>query len=134
MPLLVCPFCGSDAEHGTIDEGQDSGGHFIQCTNTACGASTCLRFASGDDPTPLLIEQWNRRSGSLHTYEVTAEALTQNKKLAAALEHERANVDRLLGLIDEMLDNLPPNMPPQRGYYNEVTAIISNDRQKVQAN
>lgn len=37
-----------------------SGGYFIACP--ACGGSTGLRYACGDDPRPLLIEQWNRRT------------------------------------------------------------------------
>lgn len=68
-----------------------------------------------------------------HVHEVTTEALAANVRLAAALKHERGNVDRLLGLIDEMLNALPPDQPPQRAYYNEVTAIVSNDRLKTQA-
>jgi hypothetical protein len=37
-----------------------SGGYFIACP--VCDASTGLRYAIGDDPRPLLIEQWNRRT------------------------------------------------------------------------
>ena len=60
--LLPCPFCGYEAVEGEIGgDGDDAGGHFIQCSNGMCGASTNLRFACGDDPKPLLREQWNRR-------------------------------------------------------------------------
>jgi len=63
--LKPCPFCGNDdPQFGYIeDEGSpDNGGHFIQCTKIECGASIGLRFACGDDPRPLLAEQWNRRT------------------------------------------------------------------------
>lgn len=64
MPdLKPCPFCGGKAEHGTIPMGgEDEGAHFIACTNSACGASTNLRFSLMDDARPLLAEQWNRRA------------------------------------------------------------------------
>ena len=65
--LLPCPFCGEQAAESEIADDcmpphPDQGGHFVQCTNNACGASTNLRFAGGDDPRPLLREQWNRRA------------------------------------------------------------------------
>jgi hypothetical protein len=62
--LLPCPFCLADAVEGCVEDGDslDNGGHFIQCTEAACGATTPLRFACGDDPKPLLREQWNRRA------------------------------------------------------------------------
>ena len=61
--IKACPFCGCDAEYGHIDANDhpDCGGHYIQCTNASCEASTNLRFAAGDDPRPLLAEQWNMR-------------------------------------------------------------------------
>lgn len=60
--LLPCPFCGGGAMfHVVDDEGsQDHGGHFIACRG--CNASTGLRFACGDDPKPMLVEEWNRRA------------------------------------------------------------------------
>ena len=61
MKLLPCPFCGNDKNIGMANENHDhSGGYFIACPE--CGASTSLRYALGDDPAPLLIEQWNRRA------------------------------------------------------------------------
>lgn len=57
-----CPFCGGHASMGYVDRGQDAGGRYIACDT--CGASTNLRFACGEDPTPLLLEQWNKRAGS----------------------------------------------------------------------
>ena len=62
--LKPCPFCGGAAEMGCVrsesGEEPNEGGYFIACL--ACDASTGLRFACGDDPKPLLIEQWNRRT------------------------------------------------------------------------
>lgn len=54
--LKPCPFCGGQPYHDETDEG----GHFIACSK--CGGGTNLRFAHGDDPYPLLAEQWNRRA------------------------------------------------------------------------
>lgn len=59
--LLPCPFCGNSKNLAILNERPDhSGGYFIACH--ACEASTGLRFACGDDPKPLLTEQWNRRA------------------------------------------------------------------------
>ena len=59
--LLPCPFCGNDKNTEIANERHDhSGGYFIDCPE--CHASTGLRFALGDDPRPLIIEQWNRRA------------------------------------------------------------------------
>lgn len=59
--LLPCPFCGNtDITINNENPKDSSGGYFIACAG--CGASTNLRFACGDDPIPLLAEQWNRRA------------------------------------------------------------------------
>lgn len=65
--LLPCPFCGGIAAHGEVGDkdSPDFGGHFIQCGNARCGASTNLRFANKEDPRPLLAEQWNLRAGKM---------------------------------------------------------------------
>lgn len=60
--LKPCPFCDSDAEFGAIGEGQDIGGHFVQCLNSACGASSALIYPLMDDVKNLLLERWNRRT------------------------------------------------------------------------
>jgi hypothetical protein len=53
--LKNCPFCKGAAE---FDQAP-CGGYFVECQR--CGASTGLRYACGDDPKPLLMEQWNTR-------------------------------------------------------------------------
>lgn len=63
--LANCPFCGSDADFGEIggaEETPDAGGHFVQCLNSACSASSALIFPLMDDAKPLLRERWNRRA------------------------------------------------------------------------
>ena len=60
--LLPCPFCGGRAEYNNkADHGEYAGGHFVQCTNSVCMASSLLIFACGEDPLPKLMEKWNRR-------------------------------------------------------------------------
>lgn len=62
--LKPCPFCGSDAEFGEIGGGKETpeaGGHFVQCLNSACGASSALIVPLMDDVKSLLMERWNRR-------------------------------------------------------------------------
>lgn len=62
--LKPCPFCGGAAEMDCVrsEAGDDpnEGGYFVACL--ACDCSTGLRFACGEDPRPLLIETWNRRT------------------------------------------------------------------------
>lgn len=78
--LLPCPFCGNDEgiDVANTDPESLTGGYFIACPK--CDASTGLRFACGDDPRPLLVEQWNRRAALA---EQPAEP-TLSQKLAAA--------------------------------------------------
>ena len=60
--LSPCPFCGGDAMF-TVEQREnhpDYGGHSAMCGT--CGAGICYVFACGDDPRPILMEQWNRRA------------------------------------------------------------------------
>lgn len=62
--LKPCPFCGGAAAFGQAPDNEfdpNSGGHFIQCTNQRCEASSALVFAAMDDPDRELAERWNRR-------------------------------------------------------------------------
>lgn len=98
--LLPCPFCGGEAAYGNVPDDcmpphPDQGGHFICCTNAACGASTNLRFAYGDDPKPLLAEQWNRRTENV-------EALRELDQIATTLGMEDTSdmmVDEIVQLL-----------------------------------
>ena len=76
--LLPCPFCGNSKGLAVANENpQDlSGGYFIACPS--CDASTGLRFACGEDPIPLLIEQWNRRA-ALSAQPVAGAVATDNQ-------------------------------------------------------
>lgn len=64
VELLPCPFCGSTAEFGRVNDAEmgDFGGEFIQCTNHGCATSSMLIFPTMADATPLLVEKWNRRA------------------------------------------------------------------------
>jgi hypothetical protein len=63
--LLPCPMCGCNSIAIKNEQPADnSGGYFIECPD--CGTSTSLRYACGDDPMPLLAEQWNRRTSTQH--------------------------------------------------------------------
>lgn len=64
--MLPCPFCGNSKNIAMVNEKHDhSGGYFIACPE--CMASTGLRYAMGEDPRPLLVEQWNRRAATQPT-------------------------------------------------------------------
>ena len=71
--LKPCPFCGGLAEMDVVrsEAGDDpnEGGYFVACI--ACDCRTGLRFACGEDPRPLLVEQWNRRTVHEHGRIVT---------------------------------------------------------------
>ena len=58
--LKPCANCGGD---GHVEQAED-GGYFIQCINPMCGMSTCLMYACGEDPVPILMEKWNRRAAA----------------------------------------------------------------------
>lgn len=65
--LKPCPFCGGVAMF-TVERRKnhpDIGGHSAMCGT--CGAGIGYVFATGDDPRPLLAEQWNKRTtGAKH--------------------------------------------------------------------
>ena len=56
--LLPCPFCGSRAEWCTIEDGDDLGGSYIECANSACMATTRLEFSRKEN----LTSMWNARA------------------------------------------------------------------------
>lgn len=65
MKLKACAHCGGQGEYGTVDEGDDNGGHFIMCSNRQCGMSTKLYFPLMEPVDEMLAEDWNRRSPDL---------------------------------------------------------------------
>jgi hypothetical protein len=78
--LLPCPFCGNSKNIAMANEKHDhSGGYFIACP--VCDGSTGLQYAMGDDPRPLLIEQWNRRATPPAGIEAMREALQNHRSL-----------------------------------------------------
>lgn len=62
--LKPCPFCGGEAEIIQLDdeEAENFGGMAVECQTKTCRASSALIFPCGDDPRPLLLERWNRRT------------------------------------------------------------------------
>ena len=81
--LLPCAHCGSTrASTQNQDPDHLTGGYYIECQD--CGASTGLRFACGEDPKPLLVEQWNRRA----PVDQTARALPAGMTPAHTQRHE----------------------------------------------
>ena len=93
--LLPCPFCGNSKGLAVANENpQDlSGGYFIACPS--CDASTGLRFACGEDPIPLLIEQWNRRA-ALSAQSVAGADAESKAMFVARLENMREHGDTWL--------------------------------------
>lgn len=60
--IAPCPFCGCPAALSEVEDGENVGGQFIECTSKQCGASTRLIFnCGGDDVHALLRETWNTR-------------------------------------------------------------------------
>lgn len=50
-----CKACGSRGELKTFEDG----GMAIDCSNIMCMAGTKIIYPCGDDPMPLLVEQWD---------------------------------------------------------------------------
>lgn len=101
--LLPCPFCGGEALFGEIHEdgSPEDGGHFIQCVDALCAASSALIFNCGDDPHPLLALRWNRRARV---------ALDAALSVFTPVIEER---DRLRGEVRELLAvNVRKQYPP----------------------
>lgn len=114
--MAPCPFCGGAAVAGEIDEPDhpDFGGHFIECAE--CGAATGLRFACGDDPRPLLAEQWNRRPTrrlqAMHDLVAAAAALSgESEELELDDGLGRAAVHDLWFDLDDALDAIAESAP-----------------------
>lgn len=112
--LKPCPFCGSAAEMDFVrsetEDPPDEGGYFISCGE--CGASTNLRFPCGEDPRPLLIEQWNRRQGEIALSIKTEE----HDRCSEDIQQLRAAVIGLLEIETERIKtgSFKPNREAQR--------------------
>ena len=75
--MLPCPMCGCSSINVKNEQPTDnSGGYFIECPD--CGISTSLRYACGDDPIPLLAEQWNRRATAQCLHQIAEPAPTES--------------------------------------------------------
>ncbi len=75
--MLPCPMCGCSSINVKNEQPTDnSGGYFIECPD--CGISTSLRYACGDDPIPLLAEQWNRRATAQCLHQIAEPATTES--------------------------------------------------------
>lgn len=100
------------SERSTTWTTPDFGGHFIACTNAACQCCVGLRYASKEDPRPLLAEQWNRkptpsslvddedeRGFTPSDYAYTAELLrSSNEKIVRATASNNYNI--ILAALD----------------------------------
>ncbi len=103
--LLPCPFCGSKSDFGEITEGENFGGHFIECTNAQCGCSTCLMFPDKCNVKELLAEKWNARLLN-EVYGLRVKFATTEKELkdvsellAEARVHECQTLDEIGAII-----------------------------------
>lgn len=118
--LKPCPFCAGKAHMQTDGES----GYWIECTNAACGSSTNMRIALGDDVRPMLIEQWNRRAAN------TATAPSQPAPLAnvgirdntATMSREMWEAGRVLWSVtaEELKQNENLRDRPPFGTYPDV--------------
>jgi hypothetical protein len=78
--LLACPFCGGGAMF-TVEQREnhpDFGGHSAMCGT--CGAGIGYVFACGDDPLPLLSEQWNKCVTGTETAMERARCLSSERR------------------------------------------------------
>ncbi len=82
--MLQCPMCGCSSINVKNEQPTDnSGGYFIECPD--CGISTSLRYACGDDPIPLLAEQWNRRATAQCLHQIAEPAENRFEALISYL-------------------------------------------------
>ncbi len=134
-PLLPCKHCGSTASFHEIEDMDDEnfGGHYIACDNTACGMTTNLRFASKEDPRPLLAEQWNRcpmpssladdedeRGFTPSDYAHTAKLLRSSEPIRKATASNNHNI--ILAALDLCASRRPrpPGEPNPRATSNSM--------------
>ena len=83
--MLPCPMCGCSSINVKNEQPTDnSGGYFIECPD--CGISTSLRYACGDDPIPLLAEQWNRRATTQCLHQIAEPAAPVGKPIEDAID------------------------------------------------
>jgi|GEM_PF-1706002 len=90
--LLPCAHCGSPAEFMKVErENTSQGGEYIDCTNKACGATSVLMFALGEDVKPLLADRWNLRAALSQRAPISDAEITDMSVLRevvmAAIEH-----------------------------------------------
>lgn len=93
--LKPCPFCGGEAEMIDMpeDSGDVTGAKFVQCTNSACMASSALIYPLMDDAKHLLLERWNKRADialriKTEEHDRCAEDLIALRAAANALLHQ----------------------------------------------
>lgn len=112
--LLPCPFCGNSTNIAMANEKHDhSGGYFIACPE--CDASTGLRYACGDDPRPLLIEQWNRRAS-----QPTAEVVEALQELTHLLERACVYVEQDAQMMADISRHSPLDTDSQAAHDGTV--------------
>lgn len=104
VSLDACKLCGGKAEFGEVTDRDhpDFGGHFIACTNARCQCCVGLRYAGGDDPHPLLAEQWNRRA-KLEDHGVI-EAMLAYPSVNEFVRNKEREIVRLAMRLREALD------------------------------
>lgn len=102
--LKPCANCGG---YGEVSQMED-GGYFIQCTTALCGMSTCLMYACGEDPVPILMEKWNRRASAAPV------APTEPSELQAFADKVRGGI----------ANHLSDNMPMRRYNLAEIEGMI----------
>lgn len=94
--LEPCPFCGSEAKINTRPS--DPTERFIRCGNDDCAVISATYYIKPNalDPTPLLVDRWNRRATSApHEHVWTATALPRRIcKITGCLAVEHATWKR----------------------------------------
>lgn len=108
--LDSCKLCGGRAEFGEVTDKDhpDFGGHFIACTNAMCQCCVGLRYASGDDPRPLLAEQWNRRAALPKADLCVIEAMLAYPSVDSFVREKEAEVEGLWKRIAQIANQTDP--------------------------
>jgi hypothetical protein len=98
-PIAPCPHCGTQATFKMVpfDGSAYAGGHYIECENVRCGASSVLiKLGDAEEARAKLLERWNRR---VHEAEDTPKPPPSSPRFPVALRKQWSG-----GEVQEWID------------------------------